>query len=475
MFPHSFHHDSGEIVEFDEDGAPARVSSQSLQRAVAGLAATTLLARHWPRQPGSRHDLALALSGYLLRAGIPPDLLRRVIETAARIAGDSESRSRGCDVATTAAKLAAGAPVIGGPHLADLLDRRVTDRLIEWLGGRKPAAGAALLDGGWPALQPLPDDALPPVPTLPGDLVPAAWRPWLTDAAERLDVPLEMVVVPALVMLGGVIGRRLCLSPKHHDDWRVVPNVWGAVIARPGFLKTPAMHEAKRFLSRLAAAATEWHTALAAAMAIEREIVETEIKKLKRDATLKGGKPEAMRATLEELTARLAAAVAIPTRFYTNDSTVEKLGMLLNENPTGLLLLRDELAGWLHNLEKPGREGDREFFLEAWNGVGDFYVDRIGRGTLHIPALTIGICGTMQPGKLQAYVTEAIAEGRGADGLLQRFQLLVWPDFSGEWRNVDRPPDIAARERAGRVFEAVAALPGSEAAAPVCPRRPGTL
>src|SRR4030095_6451295 len=125
-----------------------------------------------------------------------------------------------------------------------------------------------------------------------------------------------------------------------------------------------------------------------ATMDVEREIVETQIKKLKRDATGRRGDPEAIRAQLKELKERLAAAVAIPTRFYTNDSTVEKLGALLNENPAGLLLIRDELAGWLRTLEKPGREGDREFFLEAWNGVGDFYVDRIGRGTLHIPALT---------------------------------------------------------------------------------------
>src|SRR5262245_55709471 len=105
----------------------------------------------------------------------------------------------------------------------------------------------------WPPLRPLPDDSLPPVPTLPPALLPATLRPWIVDAAERLDVPLELVAVPALVMLGGLIGRRLSLCPKRHDDWAVVPNVWGAVITRPGFLKSPAMHEAKRFISRLAA------------------------------------------------------------------------------------------------------------------------------------------------------------------------------------------------------------------------------
>jgi hypothetical protein len=314
------------------------------------------------------------------------------------------------------------------------------------------------VQAGWRPLQPLPDDALPPVHTLPPTLLPAALRSWLVDAAERLSVPLELVASPALVMLGGLIGRRLSLCPKRHDDWVVVPNVWGAVITRPGFLKSPAMHEAKRHLDRLAAAASAAHETRAAAVEVERVIIETEIAKLKRDASGKDGDPESIRTTLAGLQQRLAAAVVIPTRFYTNDSTVEKLGVLLNENPAGLLLLRDELAGWLRTLDKPGREGDREFFLEAWNGVGSFYVDRIGRGSLHIPALTVGICGTMQPGKLQSYVAEALDEGRGADGLLQRFQLLVWPDFDGEWHNVDRPPDLAARERAWRVFDAVAML-----------------
>jgi hypothetical protein len=314
----------------------------------------------------------------------------------------------------------------------------------------------------WPPLKPLPDAALPPVPTLPPTLLPAALRPWLVDAAERLDVPLELVATPALVMLGGLIGRRLGLCPKRHDDWVVVPNVWGALITRPGFLKSPAMHEAKRFVSRLALSAAAAHRTSQATVDVDREVIETKIAKLKRGATGTKGNPEEIRAELTDLKKRLADAVAIPTRYYTNDSTVEKLGTLLNENPAGLSLFRDELAGWLRTLEKPGREGDREFFLESWNGVGDFYVDRIGRGTVHIPALTLAICGTMQPGKLQAYVKEALGDGRGADGLLQRFQLLVWPDFSGEWRNVDRQPDVTARERAGRVFEVIAALPGSQ-------------
>ena len=43
--------------------------------------------------------------------------------------------------------------------------------------------------------------------------------------------------------------------------------------------------------------------------------------------------------------------------------------------------------------------------------------------------------------------------GRGDDGLIQRFQLVVWPDVAGPWRNVDRWPDAAARARAVEIFQ----------------------
>jgi hypothetical protein len=346
------------------------------------------------------------------------------------------------------------------PNLDDLA--RMQAERDRYRGGN----GAGCTDDAWPPMQRLPDDALPSVPTLPPELLPEGLRAWLVDAAERMQVPLELVATPALVFLGGLIGRRLVIRPKRHDDWQLVPNLWGATIARPGFLKTPAQQEAQRFLSDLAADAHHTFIAQRADVDANREVIETQIAKLKREAASKDGAPESIRERLRDLVVEHERAVVTATRYYTNDPTVEKLGELLVQNPAGLILVRDELAGWLRTLEKPGREGDREFYLEAWNGTQPFSVDRVTRGTLHVPALAITVCGTMQPGKLRAYVMEALAAGRGADGLLQRFQLLAWPDVGGEWVNVDRLPDHTAREMAAKVYRRAAALPGPEADQP---------
>ena len=126
---------------------------------------------------------------------------------------------------------------------------------------------------------------------------------------------------------------------------------------------------------------------------------------------------------------------------------------LLNENPNGVTVFRDELTGFLKSLDREGREGARAFFLEAWNGNGRFTYDRIGRGTLDILAAIVSIIGAIQPGPLSEYLRKLAAGGAGDDGLIQRFQLAVWPDCPRSWRNVDRFPDTDARRVAYATYE----------------------
>src|SRR5262249_24101529 len=83
---------------------------------------------------------------------------------------------------------------------------------------------------------------------------------------------------------------------------------------------------------------------------------------------------------------------------------------------------------------------------------------RIGRGQRHIDAVCIGVLGNTQPSRISEYVCRANSDGAGGDGLIQRFGLMVWPNPAGEWRNVDRYPDSAARESAWQVFARMAEL-----------------
>ncbi len=135
VFPGSVH-EGGEPIEWDEDGAQARGDGTTLRRAVAELAATCLLARHWPA-PGQRHHAALAAAGLLVRGGFDEARAVLIVYHAALAAGDDEARARRQDVLTTIARITAGEPTTGGPTLASILrgdGTKVVATLRKWLG-----------------------------------------------------------------------------------------------------------------------------------------------------------------------------------------------------------------------------------------------------------------------------------------------------------------------------------------------------
>lgn len=98
--------------------------------------------------------------------------------------------------------------------------------------------------------------------------------------------------------------------------------------------------------------------------------------------------------------------------------------------------------------------------LSGWNGKEGYTFDRIGRGTVHIPAVDISIIGTTQPSRLARYIRDSLKNFD--DGMVQRLQLFAWPDFSGEFREVDRFPDSDARQLANERYSDLASLDARE-------------
>lgn len=300
--------------------------------------------------------------------------------------------------------------------------------------------------------------ALAPVPKLDPAMIPEPFRAWLLDVADRASLAVEYPAVAAIVAVGGVVGRRMVIKPKRFDGWLVAPNVWGAAVGKPGVMKTHAAEEGLKPLHRLAAEARERHEATIKAHNATLMVLDAQMdaKKAELKKQAKTGTPAVI---LERTAAEIAAmseAQEPPKakRYIVNDATVEKLGELLAENPNGLTVFRDELIGFLRSMDKQGHENDRQFYLEAWNGLSHGYTyDRIGRGTVFIPNVTLSLFGGIQPGPLARYIRGA-SGGDEADGLVQRFQLMVYPD-TPEFNGVDRYPDSVAKGRAFDVFQAL--------------------
>ncbi len=314
---------------------------------------------------------------------------------------------------------------------------------------KRPGAAPAIVTARWPAPQPIPS-GLPPVPAFDAHLLPGALAPWLADIADRAQCPPDFVAVGAVVAAAAVIGRQIAIRPKRADDWTVIPNLWGLAVGRPGLMKSAALAEALKPLQPLTAGAR---------IAYERQRATHRFRHAEHRARQQALTRRLRQAfEREEPTEDLQYAFEVPEspapaehRYVVNDTTVEKLGELLNQNPNGVLLFRDELSGFLRLMDRLGHENDRGFYCEAWNGSGAYTYDRLGRGTLRIEAACVSILGGIQPGPLHAYLNETFAGG-GDDGLIQRFQLAVFPDPPPRWRNVDRWPDIDAKTRAFAIY-----------------------
>lgn len=307
------------------------------------------------------------------------------------------------------------------------------------------------------------------------ELIPEPYRDFIVDVSERMQCPIDFIAVTLMLVTATIVGTGAGIRPKCEDDWLVIPNLWGCIVGRPGMLKTPAVSEAMCFLEFLQNESKKTHDEKLSDYFVnlefyksERDAIKSELSKAQRSYHSNNSKIESLndidiyKNKLKELK---EPEKPIWRRFKTNDSTIEKLNELLSENLRGLLVYRDEIIGLLKTFEKQGRETDRAFFLEAWNGNVSLTSDRIGRGTIHTENLCLSVFGTTQPDKLLRYLYST-AYGDN-DGLIQRLQLLVYPDEPTTWKRVDKKPNKYEREMVRDIIKNLAEMDFSQYGASV--------
>lgn len=315
----------------------------------------------------------------------------------------------------------------------------------------EPASGSGdlLADWDFEAIKP----QLKPVEKLDTAILPDSIKDWSYDVAHRMQCPIDYVAVGLMVALASVVGRKFIIYPKQRDNWAVVPVLWGGVVGNPSAKKSPALSEALKPIGQLEKQAHDDYQTAITQHKIEDELQQYQEKanhaKIKK--LISNGNTEEARKILESANATQAEK---PTRkrHKVNDSTVEKLGELLQDNPNGLLVFLDELTVLLKSLDRQDNQTARGFFLSGWGGDQAFTFDRIARGTTHIDNVCLSILGGIQPARLRSYVKAAISGNDTADGLLQRFQLLVYPDMPKNWQYIDQAPSQNAMQRVSNLF-----------------------
>jgi|SRR5215217_4117055 len=124
-------YDAGRITE---------VVRADLQQSISHLATASLLARVLPAAReeggGGRHDLALALAGYLLRHGVDAGVVREILLGAWSYCGAPREALQDVEasVRDTEATLLAGGKATGGPKLDDIVGGPLSEKLATFLG-----------------------------------------------------------------------------------------------------------------------------------------------------------------------------------------------------------------------------------------------------------------------------------------------------------------------------------------------------
>lgn len=252
----------------------------------------------------------------------------------------------------------------------------------------------------------------------PVQVLPNILGAFVSAAAECLGCFPESIALPALVTCSAAIGNSRLIELKR--GWRECAVLWGVQVQPSGTMKSPADEIATRPLANVQQDAfDEYHIRLA----------EYEISKAEYDVAKKhrGKKAQQEQEALVEPTRPVCFRVEV------SDTTVEGLIPILQANPRGLMLHREELAGWLGSFDKyaGGKAGSDESAWLSMHAARAITVDRKtgDQRTLYVPKAFVAVCGTIQPQVLNRSLGKAHKES----GLAARLLMVHPPRQAKRW------------------------------------------
>jgi hypothetical protein len=242
--------------------------------------------------------------------------------------------------------------------------------------------------------------ALTGKPEWPVNSCPQAIDTFARDEADRIGVDIAMVALQAIGVAAIAIHDGFQVQPKQNDTtWTEPPILWIGIVGGPGQKKSAAQKAAKRPVKQIERAFNK--------------LYRTNMEQYEKDlaawnkAGKKGGEPPVQPKQ---------------RRLSVDDTTVEALRRVLEENPRGIGIIKDELGSWLASFDayrtnsKSGSK-DRGDYCELYQGEPK-WIDRVDKGALYVPHWGASIVGNIQPGpvkRLMGNITD--------DGLVARFMV----------------------------------------------------
>jgi hypothetical protein len=254
---------------------------------------------------------------------------------------------------------------------------------------------------------PEPEVSLPYVP-FPVDALPDPVCRFVTEGAAALGCDPVFVALPTLAVVTSAIGNARAIRLK--QSWEEPAVAWSATVAESGAVKSPG-----------------WKVATAPLFRAQKQ----RLREYRENLRAFEERRAAARAAKEDF----AEAPPVYRRVVCSDVTIEKLAAILEENPRGLLVTRDELSGWLASFTRyKSNSSDLPHWLEM-HRAGPMIVDRKTGEQRHcfVPRAAVSVCGGIQPRTLARSMTPEFLDA----GLLARFLIAMPPKSLKRWTEAE--------------------------------------
>lgn len=260
----------------------------------------------------------------------------------------------------------------------------------------------------------------------PTEALPEPARSFISTCARAIGCDESFIALPLLAALASAIGNSRRVQLKR--GWTEPAILWAAIVGDSGTLKSPAMEVAHRAIHRRQHHWLKDHDQIKARFEIDKALWEKQMALWKRTRSQEDPPP--------------MPDIPKTPRCICDDVTIEALASLLQDNPRGLLLACDELAGWMggFNRYSNGKGNDVAKWLEMFGGRS-IRVDRKTSGAVYVPRAAVSVCGSIQP----ATLARALGVEHRENGLAARLLLACPPRIPKRWTEADIPPEMELR------------------------------
>jgi hypothetical protein len=237
----------------------------------------------------------------------------------------------------------------------------------------------------------------------PIDIFPEPIQSYILECNSKLDSNIDYMGCSLLWLISVSIGNAIEVEVKR--GWNENATVWISLVGKAGIGKTPSINNVIFPLQKVNS----------------REIKNyyKELEKFEYYDNL----------TKKEKEESIEVQKPIKKQFIANDITLEALVDLHQESDNAVGVFKDELAGWLKDMNKYRAGSDLEFWLSCWSGKS-VSLNRLTRKGSFVEKPFIPVLGGIQPSILNSFYTEENKD----NGFMDRM-LLSFPDSKIELYN----------------------------------------